>query len=173
MGLPGESAGRLISIQPARGPELIRRKSLLILDSVTAQDLTAPDTARKKSGFLETVEEYSTGKDAGNGRVLNYISADGKKFSVDGLVGRVEFYVSHQKDGDGLVNRTYKLKIDDSLFQAHMASLKKNSAGIRTKSSRLNRGNHSGGIGPRMHCRSRCIAMDRLPLSKPINTDSA
>lgn len=98
---------------------------MLILDSVTAQDLTAPDTARKKSGFLETVEEYSTGKDAGNGRVLNYISADGKKFSVDGLVGRVEFYVSHQKDGDGLVNRTYKLKIDDSLFQAHMASLKK------------------------------------------------
>lgn len=125
MGLPGESAGRLISIQPARGPELIRRKSLLILDSVTAQDLTAPDTARKKSGFLEAVEEYSTGKDAGNGRVLNYISADGKKFGVDGLVGRVEFYVSHQKDGDGLVNRTYKLKIDDSLFQAHMASLKK------------------------------------------------
>lgn len=111
MGLPGERAGRLISIQPARGPELIRRKSLLILDSVTAQDLTAPDTARKKSGFLETVEEYSTGKDAGNGRVLNYISADGKKFSVDGLVGRVEFYVSHQKNGDGLVNRTYKLKI--------------------------------------------------------------
>ena len=119
----------MISIQPARGPELIRRKSLLILDSVTAQDLTAPDTARKKSGFLETVEEYSTGKDAGNGRVLNYISADGKKFSVDGLVGRVEFYVSHQKDGDGLVNRTYKLKIDDSLFQAHMASLKKNQCG--------------------------------------------
>ncbi len=125
MELPGESAGRLISIQPARGPELIRRKSLLILDSVTAQDLTAPDTARKKSGFLEAVEEYSTGRDAGNGRVLNYISADGKKFGVDGLVGRVEFYVSHQKDGDGLVNRTYKLKIDDSLFQAHMASLKK------------------------------------------------
>ena len=108
MELPGESAGRLISIQPARGPELIRRKSLLILDSVTAQDLTAPDTARKKSGFLEAVEEYSTGRDAGNGRVLNYISADGKKFGVDGLVGRVEFYVSHQKDGNGLVNRTYK-----------------------------------------------------------------
>ena len=102
---------------------------MLILDSVTAQDLTAPDTARKKSGFLETVEEYSTGKDAGNGRVLNYISADGKKFSVDGLVGRVEFYVSHQKDGDGLVNRTYKLKIDDSLFHAHIASLKKNQCG--------------------------------------------
>ena len=127
MGLPGESAGRLISIQPARGPELIRRKSLLILDSVTAQDLTAPDTARKKSGFLEAVEEYSTG---------NYISADGKKFGVDGLVGRVEFYVSHQKDGDGLVNRTYKLKIDDSLFQAHMASLK--------KTVRVSERNHQG-----------------------------
>ena len=119
MGLPAESAGRLISIQPARGPELIRRKSLLILDSVTAQDLTAPDTARKKSGFLEAVEEYSTGKDAGNGRVLNYISADGKKFSVDGLV-----------------NRTYKLKIDDSLFQAHMASLK--------KTVRVSERNHQG-----------------------------
>ena len=133
MELPGESAGRLISVQPARGPELIRRKSLLILDSVTAQDLTAPDTARKKSGFFE---EYSTGKDAGNGRVLNYISADGKKFGVDGLVGRVEFYVSHQKDGDGLVNRTYKLKIDDSLFQAHMASLK--------KTVRVSERNHQG-----------------------------
>ena len=136
MGLPGESAGRLISIQPARGPELIRRKSLLILDSVTAQDLTAPDTARKKSGFLGAVEEYSTGKDAGNGRVLNYISVDGKKVGVDGLVGRVEFYVSHQKDGDGLVNRTYKLKIDDSLFQAHMASLK--------KTVRVSERNHQG-----------------------------
>lgn len=170
MGLPGESAGRLISIQPARGPELIRRKSLLILDSVTAQDLTAPDTARKKSGFLEAVEEYSTGKDAGNGRVLNYISADGKKFGVDGLVGRVEFYVSHQKDGDGLVNRTKDRRF---LVSGTHGKFEKNSAGIRTKSSRLNRGNHSGGIGPRMHCRSRCIAMDRLQLSKPINTDSA
>lgn len=126
-----------IDFHPARArPKLIRRKSLLILDSVTAQDLTAPDTARKKSGFLEAVEEYSTGKDAGNGRVLNYISADGKKFGVDGLVGRVEFYVSHQKDGDGLVNRTYKLKIDDSLFQAHMASLK--------KTVRVSERNHQG-----------------------------
>ena len=44
-------AGRLISPNPALGPEDIRRKSFAILESVTAQAFTAPETDTKESRF--------------------------------------------------------------------------------------------------------------------------
>ena len=41
---PGCIAGRLISPNPARGPELNSRRSLQIFDSLTAQRLSTPDS---------------------------------------------------------------------------------------------------------------------------------
>ena len=43
--------GRLISLKPQRGPEDMSRRSLDILDRLTAQVLTAPDTATSPSRF--------------------------------------------------------------------------------------------------------------------------
>ena len=44
-------AGRLISLNPARGPEDKSLRSLAILDNVTAQAFIEPDTETKASIF--------------------------------------------------------------------------------------------------------------------------
>ena len=43
------SSGRKISASPARGPEPIQRRSLAILVSDTATDLSAPETSTRPS----------------------------------------------------------------------------------------------------------------------------
>ena len=53
-------AGRLISPNPALGPDDINRRSLAILDKVTAQAFTAPDTATKGSRFcVASIRSYA------------------------------------------------------------------------------------------------------------------
>ena len=44
---PGCIAGRLISPNPARGPELSKRKSSQIFESFTAQRLSTPESCTK------------------------------------------------------------------------------------------------------------------------------
>lgn len=52
---------RTVKVQPARGPELISRRSLQILDSVAAMVFTAPETVRIKSEFWKPSKRLGLG----------------------------------------------------------------------------------------------------------------
>jgi hypothetical protein len=49
---PGAMGGRLISCSPARGPEDSRRRSLQILESLTATRLSTPESWTYAPGVL-------------------------------------------------------------------------------------------------------------------------